>query len=155
MDKSKEGLLGFVLDERLASSSFFIEDWPLCRVALKSDRTWPWLYLVPRRDNIREICELSVLDQVDFIREVAMAQQALQILYKPEKINTAALGNMVPQLHVHVFARYKDDRAWPQPVWAVQAAETPYTDQEKQAEIQKLKKCFEGLRRGDKAACHQ
>ena len=144
-----------MLDERLESSSWFIEDWPLCRVSLKRDRTWPWLYLVPRRSNIREIYELSVIDQVDFVREVAMAGEALKLLYKPEKINTAALGNMVPQLHVHVFARYKEDAAWPQPVWAVQTAEIPYTEQEKSAEIQKLKKCFEGLRRGDKTACHQ
>ena len=57
---------------------------------------------------------------MDFVRELAMAAEALKLLYKPEKINTAALGNMVPQLHVHVFARYKDDAAWPRPVWAVQ-----------------------------------
>ncbi len=147
--------MGFALDERLENSSWFIEDWPLCRVSLKRDRTWPWLYLVPRRPNIREIYELNMIDQVDFVREVAMAGEALKLLYKPEKINTAALGNMVPQLHVHVFARFKEDAAWPQPVWAVQSAEIPYTEQEKSAEIQKLKKCFEGLRRGDKTACHQ
>ena len=145
----------FVLDERLESSSWFIEDWPLCRVALKNDRTWPWLYLVPRRAGIREIYELNAKDQDLFVREVAMAQQALQILYKPEKINTAALGNMVPQFHVHVFARYKNDAAWPRPVWAVQTDEIPYTEQDKSAEIQKLKKCFEALRRGDETACHQ
>lgn len=147
--------MGFVLDERLESSSFLVEDWTLCRVLLKTDKTWPWLYLVPRRENIREIYELNLLDQVDFIREVTMAAQALKILYKADKINTAALGNMVPQLHVHVFARYTTDLAWPQPVWAVQTGETPYTDHEKKAEIQKLKKCFEGLRRGDKTVCHQ
>lgn len=146
--------MAFVLDQRLESSSHFIEDWGLCRVALKSDRTWPWLYLVPRRENIREIYDLSPQDQSQLIREVAMAASALNILYKPDKINTAALGNMVPQLHVHVFARYTNDPAWPRPVWAVQTEEIPYTDKDKSAEIQKLKECFEELKRGNKAACH-
>jgi diadenosine tetraphosphate (Ap4A) HIT family hydrolase len=147
--------LGFVLDHRLESSSHFIEDWTLCRVALKSDRTWPWLYLVPRRENVREIYDLSAQDQLQLVREISMAASALNTLYKPEKINTAALGNMVPQLHIHIFARYKDDAAWPRPVWAVQTEEIPYTEDAKTAEIQKLKQFFEEIRRGDKSACLQ
>lgn len=152
---AKEALLGFTVDKRLEDSSHFIEDWDLCRVSLKSDRTWPWLYLVPRRENVREICDLSPQDQARLAAEIARAQQALMQLYAPDKINTAALGNMVPQLHVHVFARYKDDIAWPRPVWAVQADEMPYTEEEKNAEIQKLKGCFENMRRGEKAACQR
>ncbi len=143
----------FALDHRLDSSSHFLEDWPLCRVSLKSDRTWPWLYLVPRRDGIREIYQLDVADQLQLVREMAMAAEALNTLYKPDKINTAALGNMVPQLHVHVFARYTTDPAWPRPVWAIQADEIPYTDEDKKSEIQKLKGCFDVMRRGEKAAC--
>lgn len=138
----------FTLDQRLESSSHFIEDWPLCRVALKSDRTWPWLYLVPRRDNVRETYELPEQDQHQLIREIGWAQQAIQSLYQPDKINTAALGNMVPQLHIHVFARYKTDPAWPRPVWAIQADEIPYTEGDKGAEIQKLKSFFEKIKRG-------
>lgn len=140
----------FVLDKRLEDSSHFIEDWPLCRVSLKSDRTWPWLYLVPRRDGIREMHELTAADQMQLITEMGMAQQALQTLYAPDKINTAALGNMVPQLHIHIFARYKTDAAWPKPVWAIQTDEIPYTETDKLAEIQKLKSCFEKLRQGVK-----
>lgn len=140
----------FSLDKRLEDSSHFIEDWPLCRVSLKSDRTWPWLYLVPRRDGIREMHELTVADQIQLITEMGMAQQALQTLYAPDKINTAALGNMVPQLHIHIFARYKTDAAWPKPVWAIQTDEIPYTETDKLAEIQKLKSCFEKLRQGVK-----
>ncbi|HYD17990.1 MAG TPA: HIT family protein [Patescibacteria group bacterium] len=144
----------FTLDHRLADSSHFIEDWPLCRVSLKNDRTWPWLYLVPRREGIREMFELSVADQTALTGEIALAQRAIQQLYAPDKINTAALGNMVPQLHVHIFGRYKNDAAWPRPVWAIQAEEIPYTDDEKRAEIQKLKTCFDSLRQGEKTACH-
>lgn len=140
----------FTLDKRLEDSSHFIEDWPLCRVSLKSDRTWPWLYLVPRRDGIREMHELATADQMQLIAEMGTAQRALQTLYAPDKINTAALGNMVPQLHIHIFARYKTDAAWPKPVWAIQTDEIPYTETDKLAEIQKLKSCFEKLRQGVK-----
>ncbi len=146
--------LTFTLDHRLADSSHFIEDWGLCRVSLKNDKTWPWLYLVPRRENIREICDLSAADQLLLVQEMALAQKALMALYAPDKINTAALGNMVPQLHIHLFGRYKTDAAWPRPVWAIQAEEIPYTEDEKNAEIQKLKACFAQLQRGEKTACH-
>lgn len=139
----------FTLDRRLAESSHFIEDWPLCRVSLKSDKTWPWLYLVPRRDNVKEIYELSAADQQQLVRETADAGRVLQSLYKADKINTAALGNMVPQLHVHVFARFKTDPAWPRPVWAIQGAEIPYTEAEREAELAKIKNAFAALNRGD------
>jgi len=143
----------FILDHRLAESSFFIEDWNLCRVLLKNDKTWPWLYLVPRRENIREIYDLAAADQIQLIHEISMASRALTFLYKPDKINTAALGNMVPQLHVHIFARFRDDPAWPRPVWAVQRDEISYTEVEKNAESNKLKECFEKMRTGDKTRC--
>jgi diadenosine tetraphosphate (Ap4A) HIT family hydrolase len=134
--------MAFILDHRLAESSFFIADWELCRVSLKSDKTWPWLYLVPRRNDIREIYELTAPDQNQLIHEISLASQALTALYRPDKINTAALGNMVPQLHVHVFARFKDDPAWPRPVWAVQQDEISYTEIERNAELQRLKECL-------------
>lgn len=137
--------MSFTLDSRLEESSFFVADWDLCRVALKSDKTLPWLYLVPRRMGVREIFELKAGEQAQLIQEISRAGLLLQTLYKPEKINTAALGNMVPQLHIHVFARFKNDFAWPKPVWAVQWDEISYTEQEKSAEIQKLKNCLATL----------
>jgi len=145
--------MSFVLDQRLGASSFFIEDWNLCRVALKNDKTLPWLYLVPRRDGIREIYELSAPDQVQLIKEISLASKALNTLYKPDKINTAALGNMVPQLHVHIFCRFKANHAWPRPIWTVQQDEISYTEIGKDSEIAKLRDCFERMRIGDKATC--
>ena len=136
----------FVLDHRLEESSFFIEDWDLCCVRLKNDATWPWLYLVPRRLSIREIHDLPQVDLTQLMQEISLASRALLAVYQPEKINTAALGNMVPQLHVHVFARFKDDPAWPKPVWAVQRDEISYTDSEAHTQIEKLKDCFGRLR---------
>ncbi len=120
--------MAFTLDHRLQDSSFHIADWPLCYVGLRNDSTYPWLYLVPRRGGIREIFDLSEADQAQLMRETARAGRILQRLFSAEKINTAALGNMVAQLHVHVFARFTDDPAWPKPVWAVQTDEIPYTD---------------------------
>jgi diadenosine tetraphosphate (Ap4A) HIT family hydrolase len=139
-------LSNFILDHRLGDSSVFIEDWDLCRVALKNDKTWPWLYLVPRRSNIREIYDLTPDDQKQLVHEISCASKALQEVYHPDKINTAALGNMVPQLHVHIFARFKGDVAWPKPVWAVQWDEIPYTGPEVTTEIEKLKNCFGRIR---------
>ena len=135
--------MAFVLDSRLESSSFFVDDWGLCRVCLKNDKTYPWLYLVPRREAVREIYDLGLQDQMQLISEMAAAAQLLNAVYSPAKVNTAALGNMVPQLHVHVLARYNNDPAWPRPVWAVQATEIPYTEAEKNAEIAKLKSAFQ------------
>jgi diadenosine tetraphosphate (Ap4A) HIT family hydrolase len=144
----------FHQDDRLSGSSHFVEDWPLCRVSLRNDKTWPWLYLVPRREGVSEIHDLSAEDQAVLAAEMALAGKVLKKLYNPDKINTAALGNMVPQLHVHVFARYKTDAAWPGAVWSVQTAEIPYTEEEKNTEIQKLKNCFAETR-GDENACRQ
>jgi len=128
----------FDLDQRLEDSSFFISDWPLCYVALRNDKTWPWLYLVPRRNGIREIFDLTAEDQQQLMREISAAAAALHAAYMPEKINIAALGNQVPQLHIHIFARFTADPAWPRPVWAVQTPEIPYTEPEKNAAMEKL-----------------
>ena len=132
----------FVLDPRLKAGSFFICDWDLCRVSLKNDKTFPWLVLVPQRRDIREIFELAEADQMQLTREISRAARALKTVCSADKINIAAYGNMVPQLHIHVFARFQGDPAWPKPVWAVQHGEIPYTDLEKETEIEKFKNCF-------------
>lgn len=134
--------MSFVLDHRLQESSIFIADWPLCRICLKNDKTYPWLYLVPRRENIREIYDLTAEDQAILVQEIARAGQALSRHTKAAKINTAALGNMVPQLHVHIFARFENDPAWPKPVWVVPTPEIPYTEAESATMIAALKKGF-------------
>lgn len=130
--------MDFKLDSRLADSGYFILDWPLCRVMLKSDKTYPWIYLIPRVDNVREIFELDAAQKQQLVKEMAAAGRALQQAYRPVKINTAAFGNVVPQLHIHVSARFETDPAWPAPTWRVQPAEIPYTETEKNIEIQKL-----------------
>lgn len=103
----------------------------LCRVRLMKDRRFPWLILVPEREA-REIHELAAADRAALIEEIARAGEALQWMVKPDKLNVGALGNVVPQLHVHVVARFTTDPAWPGPVWG-SGAPVPYADDELEA----------------------
>jgi diadenosine tetraphosphate (Ap4A) HIT family hydrolase len=98
----------------------------LCRVLLMKDSRFPWLILVPERE-VREICDLPTADRADLIEEVARASEALRRLFRPDKLNVGALGNVVPQLHVHVVARFTVDAAWPGPVWG-SGAPIPYPE---------------------------
>ncbi len=115
----------FVLHERLEADTVFLTDWPLCRVLLLNDANYPWLVLVPRRDGVSEIHELDQSDRETLVEEMADAAHRLQNHFKAHKMNVAALGNVVPQLHVHVIARFTDDPAWPRPIWGVVPG-TPY-----------------------------
>lgn len=105
------------LDARLAADTTAIGDLPLCRVLLSNDANYPWTILVPRRAGIREIVELAEADQQELLRESNLLSRALIALFAPTKLNIAALGNVVPQLHVHHIARFDGDAAWPAPVW--------------------------------------
>lgn len=117
----------FQLDSRLESSTAALLDWPLCRVLLARDANYPWLILVPRRERLRELHELCAEDLAQAMREVVAASSSLERCFDPDKLNVAALGNQVPQLHIHVVARYDTDPAWPNPVWGTvpPAAYTP------------------------------
>jgi len=110
----------FVLHERLAADTVPVAELGLCSARLMNDRTWPWLVLVPRRPAAREIIDLGEADRRLLIEEIAAASRELQTLHRPDKINIGVLGNLVPQLHVHVIARFTGDPAWPRPVWGVQ-----------------------------------
>ena len=118
-------ILDFILHERLAADGIALGDGPLSSVRLMNDRRYPWLILVPRRASLREIHELAAADRALLIEEIALAGQALQAASGAAKINVGALGNLVPQLHVHVVARAPGDPAWPGPVWGHGRAE-PY-----------------------------
>ena len=107
----------FALHPQLAADGLFLVDWPLTQVLRMNDAAYPWLILVPRLTDAREIIDLSAADRVRLMDEIAWASQALKDLQRPDKINVGALGNMVPQLHIHVLGRFKDDPAWPKPVW--------------------------------------
>jgi diadenosine tetraphosphate (Ap4A) HIT family hydrolase len=116
----------FTLHPRLAEDSLPLGDFPLCTCRLMNDMHYPWLVLVPRVPGVREIFELSVRDQQQLLRESSWVSQQLAKYFRAEKINIAALGNLVPQLHVHHVVRYSNDAAWPGPVWGQHPA-MPYT----------------------------
>src|SRR5215469_1720110 len=107
----------FTLDPRLAADTAFVSDWPLSRVLLMNDARYPWLVLVPRRAGAVEIVDLSASDRALLIEEIARASEILRRLPGVSKLNVGALGNLVPQLHVHVLGRHSGDPAWPGPVW--------------------------------------
>lgn len=114
----------FTLHERLEADTLAIHRLALCQVRLMLDATYPWLVLIPQREAI-EIADLAVEDQQLLISEIALVSHALRRVAVCDKLNVAALGNVVPQLHVHVIARRRDDPAWPRPVWGA-VAPTPY-----------------------------
>jgi len=110
-------MVRFILHERLAADSVALGEGRLSLVRLMNDRRYAWLLLVPRRANLREIYELAAAERALLIEEIAAAGRALQGATGAAKINVGALGNLVPQLHVHVVARAPGDPAWPGPVW--------------------------------------
>ena len=105
------------LDSTLERDTVPVGDLPLSRVLLINDANYPWLLLVPRRPEASEITDLEYVEQAQLMTEIAAAGRVLKELTGCDKINTAALGNVVPQLHVHVIARRRGDAAWPKPVW--------------------------------------
>lgn len=107
----------FELDSRLASDTYVLGDLELCRVLLSRDANYPWCILVPRRENILDWYQLEEKDQLQLMRESCRLSKAMVELFNPFKMNVAALGNQVPQLHIHHIARFVGDVAWPQPVW--------------------------------------
>ena len=108
---------GFELDGRLEADSVPLIWLGLCELRLMDDKRWPWLILVPRRGGIEEIHDMTPLDQAMLTFEVNLVAEALKRTSGCLKINTAALGNVVRQLHVHVIARNEGDTNWPGPVW--------------------------------------
>ena len=131
----------FTLNERLKADTVDITRLRLCHVLLMDDSSFPWLILVPEREDIRELYELDEKDRAVLIEEITLASRIIEHFYKPDKINIGALGNLVPQLHIHVIGRFESDRAWPGPVWG--AGQTrPYGDDEREATRGRLERAF-------------
>ena len=107
----------FELDPRLAADTHRVTQWPLCDVLLMDDARYPWLILVPRVAQARDLIDLDAPARMQLQQEVDVAAMALRDVFAPDKLNVASLGNVVAQLHIHVIARFRDDDAWPAPVW--------------------------------------
>jgi diadenosine tetraphosphate (Ap4A) HIT family hydrolase len=115
----------FSLDQRLAADAIPIGDLALSSVLLMDDARFPWFILVPRRPSASELTDLSDEDAAILMSEIRIAMRVMLDLAKPDKVNIGALGNMVPQLHVHVVGRFRSDPAWPGPVWG-HGSRSPY-----------------------------
>jgi diadenosine tetraphosphate (Ap4A) HIT family hydrolase len=115
----------FSLHAQLAADTIPIGDLALCSVLLMDDARFPWFILVPRRPGASEVTDLSDEDAAALMSEIRIAARVMLDLAKPDKINVGALGNMVPQLHVHVVGRFRSDPAWPRPVWG-HGSRAPY-----------------------------
>lgn len=119
----------FSLHERLAADCHLVGDLPLCRVLLLDDRRYAWVILVPRREAIREIHELDGSDREALMAESCALGEFMLDGFPGDKLNVAALGNLVPQLHLHHVVRHAGDPAWPGPVWGHSAAQAYSPDE--------------------------
>ena len=128
----------FALDPRLQQDTLSIGDFPLSRLLLSNDSNYPWFILVPRREDISEIFQLDVADQQQLWQETTALAQILKDSFDADKLNIAALGNVVSQLHMHVIVRKRDDAAWPAPVWGKHASK-PYRPDQVEAIRERLR----------------
>ena len=107
----------FMLHPQLEKDTLLVCDLPLSQVRLMNDARFPWLVMIPRREGLTELVDLSLEDEAQLWKEVRQVCEVLQTVFAADKLNVAALGNQVPQLHLHVIARYREDAAWPNPIW--------------------------------------
>ena len=137
MNRSTQ-LVGWHLHPQLADDTHPVAHFALSDLQLMDDANHPWLILVPRVENAVEWSDLDDAQQAELTREINRACRLLTAEFKPNKLNVAALGNMVPQLHVHVIARFHEDIAWPRPVWGMASAQ-PYSPEELVRRIERLR----------------
>lgn len=109
--------MSFVLDPRLARDSHAVGELRLSQLRLMDDARFTWLILVPRIAGARELVDLDATDRSQLLEEITLIGRALEVLVCPDKLNIAAIGNVVAQLHVHLIARFESDALWPDPVW--------------------------------------
>jgi diadenosine tetraphosphate (Ap4A) HIT family hydrolase len=131
--------VAFALHGQLAKDCTLVGDLPVCRVLLMGNKLFPWLILVPMREGKRELFDLSDVDYPAVMEEIRLVSERFAHMTGAHKINIAALGNMVPQLHIHVIARFEADAAWPYPVWNAPGKPENYSAEEREALVKKFK----------------
>lgn len=134
----------FQLHSRLQEDCILVGAFPLCQLLLMNDSQYPWCILVPQVPGLRELYELSPEQRQQFTEESCYLAQQLAGLYQADKMNIAAIGNMVPQLHIHHIVRYQTDKAWPAPVWGKFAA-VAYTPEQLAERLGELRGALVGL----------
>ena len=109
----------FILNRKFLKSSHHITDLKLCSIRLHDNSKFPWIMLIPKRKNINDITDLNSKDQMLLMKEIVFSSKIMKKLFKTSKLNVEKVGNIVPQLHIHIIARYKKDSSWPLSVWVV------------------------------------
>ena len=128
------------INQNFLKSSYHVKDLKLCSIRLHDNLKFPWLILIPRRKNITDMSELNSKDQILLMKEIIYVSKILKKLFKTSKLNVEKIGNVVPQLHIHIIARNKNDSSWPLSVWVVKGK--TYTKTALSIMIQKVRKAF-------------
>lgn len=129
----------FILHPQLEKDTFFIGSLKVADILLMNDSRYPWIILVPRINNVCDIMDLQDTERTKFNEEIHHVAGLIKKVYRPERINIAMLGNIVPQLHCHIIARFKEDFAWAKPVWGI-GESIPYTKEQQEKMIPLLQK---------------
>ena len=130
----------FKLNNKFLKSSHHLLDLKLCTVRLHDNSKFPWIMLIPKRKNINDITDLNSKDQMLLMREIVFSSEVMKKLFKTSKLNVEKVGNIVPQLHIHIIARYKKDNSWPLSVWVVKGK--PYSAKALKEIINKVRLSF-------------
>ena len=109
----------FKINNKFLKSSYYIADLKLCSVRLNDNSKFPWLILIPKRKNVTDISDLNSKDQILLMKEIVFVSKLMKKLFKTSKLNVEKIGNIVPQLHIHIISRKKTDSSWPLSVWVV------------------------------------
>jgi len=132
--------MSFKLDKKFLKSSYYVKDLKLCTIRLHDNSKFPWLILIPKRIKIKDITELNSKDQILLMKEIVFVSKIMKKLFKTSKLNVEKIGNIVPQLHLHIIARNKRDSSWPLSVWVVKGKK--YTKAALTNMIEKIKNAF-------------
>ena len=130
----------FTIDKKFLKSSHHITDLKLCSIRLHDNSKFPWLILIPKRNKITDISDLKPKDQILLIKEIVFVSKIMKKLFKTSKLNVEKIGNIVPQLHIHIIARNKKDSSWPLSVWVVKGKN--YSKESQTIMIKKLIKAI-------------
>ena len=128
------------INKNFLKSSYHVKDLKLCSIRLHDNLKFPWLILIPRRKNITDMSELNSKDQMLLMKEIIYVSKIVKKLFKTSKLNIEKIGNIVPQLHIHIIARYKNDSSWPLSVWVVKGK--TYSKATLEKNLDKLIKAF-------------
>jgi len=128
------------INKKFLKSSHHITELKLCSVRLHDNSKFPWIILIPRRKKINDISELNLKDQILLMKEIVYSSKVMKKLFKTSKLNVEKIGNIFPQLHIHIIARSKKDSSWPLSVWVVKG--NPYLKKALEKILIKIKKRF-------------